>query len=436
MKIAIIGGGASGMISAYLLDQQGHEVTVYERQSALGGHIRTLNQNVSPQTNCPESLKPGIEMGVLEFSAEFTNFRQLMEDLDVPLEPVEIGSGLFFQGGRHFLSPVMIDNNFHGAKRWHELLRLEILYAQSLGLWIKTHRARIEQLIGQPLSEYFSSENDQTTWLKLLTMYSYSMPYDTIDHFPAQLAIPALRRYIFGHWFRIKGGVYSYIKKILSRFSGEVHLNAEVGAIRRMNETVQIDGILGDGRLFAHQFNKLVFATPPDQFLHLVADPRPSEVKRFQAWKPNYVQTILHSDRTLYKPFNIQRGSEFDFFQTDTGWGYNAYLNQLCGITSQTSYSLAFNLEADISPEKIIHVQQHHTPFYDTNSFQYRDEVIATNGENNTYHVGAYLSDGLHEGAVTSAMVVAEKISASPESSHPAPNKPNTVKQSQPQLAV
>ena len=152
MQIAIIGGGASGMISAYLLDQQGHEVTVYERQSTLGGHIRTLNQNVAPQTDCPERL----EMGVLEFSAEFKSFRQLMAELEVPLEPVEIGSGLFFKGGRHFLSPVMINNNFQGAQKWRELLRLEALYAQSLGLWIKTHRARIEQLAGQPLSAYFT----------------------------------------------------------------------------------------------------------------------------------------------------------------------------------------------------------------------------------------------------------------------------------------
>lgn len=426
MRIAIIGGGASGMISAYLLDQQGHEVTVYERQNVLGGHIRTLNQNVSPQMDCAEPL----EMGVLEFSAEFKNFRRLMEELDVPLEPVQIGSGLFFKGGRHFLSPVMINNNFQGAKKWRELLRLEALYAQSLGLWIKTHRARIEQLVGQPLSEYFSAENDQTTWMKVLTMYSYSMAYNTIDDFPAQLAIPALRRYVFGHWFRIKGGVYSYIEKILSGFSGEVNLGAEVWSIHRTEEAVQINGKLGNGRRFAHQFDKLVFAAPPDQFLRLVADPRPEEVQRFRAWEANYAQTVLHSDRALYKPFNIQHGSEFDFFQTDTGWGYNAYLNQLCGITSPTSYSLAFNLEAEISPEKIIHVQQHHTPFYDANSFRYRDEVIATNGENNTYHVGAYLSDGLHEGAVTSAMVVAEAIAASSKS------VTQSIKQSQPQLVV
>jgi uncharacterized protein len=154
----------------------------------------------------------------------------------------------------------------------------------------------------------------------------------------------------------------------------------------------------------------VVFATPPDQVLPLLADSRPDEVSRFQAWQPNYVTTILHRDRQLYEPYGIQQGSEFDFFQTKGGWGYNAYLNQLCGISSNQAYSLAFNLKDAIAAEKIIHVQQHHTPLYTVDAFRYRNEVIATNGENQTYYVGAYLGDGLHEGAVTSAMKVAAAI--------------------------
>lgn len=37
MRIAVIGGGASGMVTAYLLDKQGHHITVFERQPMLGG---------------------------------------------------------------------------------------------------------------------------------------------------------------------------------------------------------------------------------------------------------------------------------------------------------------------------------------------------------------------------------------------------------------
>jgi uncharacterized protein len=36
--------------------------------------------------------------------------------------------------------------------------------------------------------------------------------------------------------------------------------------------------------------------------------------------------------------------------------------------------------------------------------------AIATNGDYHTYHVGAYLGDGLHEGAITSAIRVADSI--------------------------
>ncbi len=60
--------------------------------------------------------------------------------------------------------------------------------------------------------------------------------------------------------------------------------------------------------------------------------------------------------------------------------------------------------------DRIIHIQEHHTPLYTTESFRYRDEVVATNGENNTYYAGAYLGDGLHEGAIESAFRVAQLI--------------------------
>ena len=91
-------------------------------------------------------------------------------------------------------------------------------------------------------------------------------------------------------------------------------------------------------------------------------------------------------------------------------WGYNARLNQLCGISSPVQYSLAFNLESLIAPDRILHIQQHHTPLYTVAAVRDRPEIIATNGNYHTYHVGAYLGDGLHEGAITSTIQVAELI--------------------------
>ncbi len=403
MKIAIIGAGASGLVTAYLLDKQGHDVTVFEKQPILGGHIRTLNKNVKPNQSDSSII---LEGGVLEFPTNFHNFLKLMQELEVELEPVNIGSGLFLKNGRHFLSGGMIDKNFTGFQRLIEYLRLDTLYARSTALWLKTKFANMSDFYNQPMSYYLKRQCIRNCWLKLLTMYSYSMPFHLINHFPAELAIPALREYVFVKWVRIKGGVYSYIEKILERFQGEILLNVEVSEIYRTFNGVKIG--LSNG--VSDRFDKVVFATPPDQVMQLLSDPTPAEIKRFSPWKKNHATTIMHTDTSIYNRYGIQHFSEFDFFETDTGWGYNAYLNQLCGISSDQHYSLAFNLESLIAPDKILHIQQHHTPLYTVEAFQYRDEVVLTNGENHTYHVGAYLGDGLHEGAITSAIRVAELI--------------------------
>ncbi len=406
MKIAVIGGGASGMVTAYLLDKNGHEVTVFERQPILGGHIRTLNKNV---TTAPENSGLLLEAGVLEFTLKFHNFLALMQELGVELEPVDLGSGLFFRDGSHVLSATTIRKNFTGIRRLLEYLRLDSIYAQSLGLQWKLRSSKMQQFYDRPLSDYLRGKSARNDWLKLLTMYSYSMPFELIDDFPAELALPALRDYVMTEWVRVKGGVYSYIEKILERFRGTVILNAIVTKISRtFDGCVQIQLADSVPRLF----DKVVFATPPDRVLELLADPTAAEVRRFGAWQPNYATTVIHTDTSMYDRYGIKQITEFDFFETASSWGYNAYLNQLCGINSTQRYSLAFHLEEAIDPQQIVHTQPHHTPLYTVEAFRYRDEVVRTNGEHHTYHAGAYLSDGLHEGAITSAIRVAELIGA------------------------
>jgi uncharacterized protein len=403
MRIAVIGGGASGIVTAYLLDKQGHHVTVFERQPMLGGHIRTLNKNVKPnQSDCDEIL----ESGPLEFPSTFHNFVALMQELEVELLPVSIGSSLFPKEGDHFLSEVMIEKNFKGIQRLIEYLRFDTVYALSAGLWLKTQFADMQDFYDQPLSRYLNDQSTGSLWLKLLTMYSYSMPFELIDDFPAELAIPMLRDYRAVNWLRVEGGVYSYIEKILERFKGEVLLNVEIANISRSSNAVKIERLQGE----IQDFDKIVFATPPDQVIALLADPTDAEIKRFSAWKANYITTTVHRDTSMYDNHGIRRPSEFDFFQTNTRWGYNGCLNQLCGISSPQHHFLSFQLEELIAPDRIIHMQEHHTPLYTTESFRYRDEVVATNGENNTYHAGAYLKEGLHEGAITSAFRVAQLI--------------------------
>ncbi len=403
MKIAVIGGGASGMVTAYLLDKQGHQVTVLEKQPILGGHIRTLNKNVKPShSDCPEVL----ESGVLEFPTAFSDFIRLMQELDVELEPVRIGSAVFFKNGHRYLSGVAIANNLTGMQQRHERWRLNALYGRSLGLWLRARLADVGNLRNRSLSAYLADPSDRNTWLKLLVMYSYSIPLELLDDFPAQLAIPMLREYIAVNWVGIKGGVYTYIEKILDRFTGEIALNVEIDRVARSSDAIKI--IHKNGRV--QSFDRVVFATPPDRVMALLADPTPAETRRFGAWQPNSIVSIVHRDASMYDRVGISQPSEFDFFETSTRWGYNGYLNQIGNVPAPPHYFLSFQLEELIDRDRIVHVQSHHTPLYTTASFRYRDEIAANNGEHRTYHVGAYLGDGLHGGAISSAVRVARLI--------------------------
>jgi len=407
MKIAIIGGGGAGMTAAHLLDKV-HAVTVFEKRPVLGGNIRTLNKNIA----CASLDKRIIlDNGVIEFQRDyFPNFQKLMHSLQVPMKDTPISSELFLDDNHYYKS---IGTIRYGCKSLREKiiegLKLTPIMFSSLCFLARVAIASEDSLRNRPISDYLGN-SISARWLKMLLMYAYSMPYKTIADFPAEIGIPLLNHSgTSTQWNRIDGGVYTYIEKILLGFHGSIHCAANIVGITRDSTGVKIN--LANGE--CQHFDKIIFATTPDQVLNLLQDPTENEIRRFQAWEANVINTVIHTDTSIYKHFGVSYFCEFDLFQKGMGdAGYNAYLDRLCGIDSQkyTHFSLAYNLEQQINPEKIIDVQQHMTPSYNVESIRYRQEALASNGENNTYHAGAYLFDGLHEGAVTSGFEVSKLL--------------------------
>ena len=109
LKIAIIGGGASGIVTAYLLDSF-HQVTLFEKQSILGGNIRTLNKNVKSNNF---SFKFPLDNGVIEFARDHSPYlNALMADLKIELEIITGGATSFFsQDGSYWQSPGAISKS-------------------------------------------------------------------------------------------------------------------------------------------------------------------------------------------------------------------------------------------------------------------------------------------------------------------------------------
>lgn len=71
---------------------------------------------------------------------------------------------------------------------------------------------------------------------------------------------------------------------------------------------------------------------------------------------------------------------------------------------------MAYNLLDRIAPERVLQTEKHCVPCYSKEAVRFRHEVIETNGSNRTFHAGAWLYDGLHEGAALSALRVSKLL--------------------------
>ncbi|MEO8395496.1 MAG: FAD-dependent oxidoreductase, partial [Chloroflexota bacterium] len=80
MRVAIVGGGAAGLVTAWLLETD-HQVTLYEKEDRLGGHAHTLNLEVAGEA-------VAIDAG-FEFISDtmFPVFMRFLKLLNAPVAP-------------------------------------------------------------------------------------------------------------------------------------------------------------------------------------------------------------------------------------------------------------------------------------------------------------------------------------------------------------
>ena len=91
-KIAIIGAGISGLGAAYLL-QQKYDVTLFEKESRLGGHARTINADYDGE-------QIAVDTGFIVFNyRNYPHLTAMFKHLDVPVKPSDMSLGLSLGSG-------------------------------------------------------------------------------------------------------------------------------------------------------------------------------------------------------------------------------------------------------------------------------------------------------------------------------------------------
>ncbi|MFB0919830.1 MAG: FAD-dependent oxidoreductase, partial [Oscillospiraceae bacterium] len=118
-KVAVVGGGISGISAAYELDKKGYSVTIYEKSNRLGGQIWSYEGRLLDKSRIEEELKIIDRLGIstvfnrkinidtlkaltAEFDAVFLGTGDWDKELSIDPETFQVSDLPVFAGGRLF----------------------------------------------------------------------------------------------------------------------------------------------------------------------------------------------------------------------------------------------------------------------------------------------------------------------------------------------
>lgn len=415
LKIAVIGGGVSGLGAAYLLSKA-HSVTLFESEARLGGHARTVMAG--------KNGDQPVDTGFIVFNeANYPHLTGMFSDLDVPIEQSNMSFGVSADGGR--VEYALRDLNALFAQRRNivnpmflgmlrDILRFNAQAAQVATCPSLTLGDLMRELrLGAWFQQYYLLPFSGAIW---------STPLHQMMAFPAQ----ALVQFFLNHrlmqvwgqhqWYTVKGGSIEYVRRIETAMraqGADIRLRAPVTAVRRSASGVAIRTPGGDWE----QFDRVVFACHSDQALSMLEAPTADEQKLLGAirYQPN--RAILHRDPSVMPKrkscwaswvYSAPKGSQ------EAPVGVTYWMNSLQPIPQDDLLLGSLNPTTPIRDDLIYEETEFSHPVFDRAALEAQPKVRALQGQNNTWYAGAWLRHGFHEDGYASAVDVAEDMGMIP----------------------
>ena len=415
MRIAVVGGGISGIVAAHVLSRE-HDVTLFERNDYVGGHTNT---RLVPD---PKNEQLSIDTGFIVCnSRNYPNFYKFLDELGVMLHDSDMSFGFSCQKtGLQYLGPSIWEflrapTNLFNPKFCAMLLEQRRFNKRALK--DLQHGTLGEVPLGDYLREIGASSFFFDYYLGPLISSIWSSPDAKALEFPVKTFVTFFNNHGMlefrkrPQWQTVVGGSKQYVDRFLERFAGTVHVNTEIKEISRVNNRVVIT-LPNDGR---QEFDKVVLATHADEALGLLADTSSAEQDALGQWRYSRNRAVLHCDssvvgprRRLWAAWNYQKREDED---RGKPVAITYYMNKLQRLRAERDYFVTLNpADGAVNPEKIIYETMYTHPIYTPSSPKSQMMLRDLNGVNNTYFCGAYMRYGFHEDGVVSALEVTKKL--------------------------
>ena len=410
MRIAIIGSGISGMAAAYYLSRK-HEVSLFERDSRLGGHTNTT---VVEGSRGPLAVDTGF---IVHNDRTYPNLVRLFAELGVETQPSDMSFAVAcHKTGFEYSSRGL--NGFFAQRRnllrpgQYRLLREILRFNRTAPLLLNAPGAE-NATIGDVLDE--GRYDPEFTGRYLFPMVSavWSMSFETMRAFPALTLI----RFFENHgmlgvnthpkWKVVRGGSNQYIAPLTAPYQNRIHRNVENLSVMRDDAGVTLK--LRDTAL---HFDQVVFACHGDQILPLLESPTANERDVLCRFTTSRNETCLHTDSRLLPKRGRSRAS----------WNYNLgldvrdsvtvtyHMNRLQTLDADEDYCVTLNATSAVDPAKILLKTVYEHPLYTRAALRSQERWSEISGLSRTHYCGAYWFYGFHEDGLNAALRVSRAL--------------------------
>jgi len=406
--VAVIGSGISGMAAAFLLSRR-HRVDLFERDQRLGGHTNTV------LIDGPDG-RVALDTGFLVHNDRtYPNLVRLFAELGVATRNSDMSFAVScLRSGLEYSSRGV--NGFF-AQRTNLIKPSHLSLLREIVRFNREAPALLDAPDGgrQTLGDFLESRRfgERFTHQYLFPMASaiWSASLDAIRSFPALTLI----RFFDNHgllslhaqptWKVVTGGSHTYVPRLMSGLSGDLHRGAAIQTIRRSEDAVTLT--FRDRPPL--RFDEVVFACHGDQVLRLLEHPSDRERDVFSSFTTTTNVAWLHTDRSMLpsRPrarasWNYRLASQHDAPPTVT---YD--LNRLQGLTTRDQYCVTLNPDEGVDERQVLRRFVYEHPLYNAAAIRAQQRWPDVSGANRTHYCGAYWFYGFHEDGLNSALRVA-----------------------------